>query len=466
MNHGIIAQRGFYIQALICMLSLVGDNSWDKIHIEPENEEIIDFIVDYCNGKRKCIQVKSTINKFSYNWTMKLIDELEKVDCDEYEIVLCGECDSILNNYIENIQNANKKCKVIKEVLDIEELEKRGLELLEKYLQNIGITFENSIMALLSDSTIKKILCYGSQGKPFYRDDFQNNIKLIYSGMIKDEEENTYYFIDEKRRKFLIGKIIRDLIKFLMVSITVLIVFSIFVSSIGIIYIPAIIILIILWVTWLIAVISNKKYNENLDKEFDGYKKNSGDARGSRILVEINQIKNNRRNITRTITIENLYREELVFIEGNIYFYHGNLLIEKHSFCETTKLGQGMPGEKCDYVHVNNARKYWTHFIFDINEIRYANGDLSRDYLVSHYTARIYNNFNNGKFFHDKFIYIFPYEISLVKNIVNWIAIRLYAFGKRHYIFGKLIKLSIIGFAFCGGIEIVYLVITFVRNLL
>lgn len=25
MNHGIIVQRGFYIQALICMLSLVSD---------------------------------------------------------------------------------------------------------------------------------------------------------------------------------------------------------------------------------------------------------------------------------------------------------------------------------------------------------------------------------------------------------------------------------------------------------
>ena len=39
MNHGIIAQRGFYIQDLVCMLSLVYDNSWDKIHIEPENDE-------------------------------------------------------------------------------------------------------------------------------------------------------------------------------------------------------------------------------------------------------------------------------------------------------------------------------------------------------------------------------------------------------------------------------------------
>lgn len=467
MNHGIIAQRGFYIQALICMLSLVGDNSWDKIHVEPENEEKIDFIVDYCNGKRKYIQVKSTINEFSYNWAMKLIKEFEIAGYDECEIVLCGECDSQLNNYIENIQNCKYlKCNVIKEVLDIDELEKRGLELLKKYLENIGITFDSSIISLLNDSTIKKILCYGSQGKTFYRNDFQNNIKLIYNNMLKDESENTYYITDEKRRKIFIGKVIRKLIKYSMIWITALIVYSIFMSRIGIIYIPAIMILMVLWITWLMALVSNNKYNENLDKEFDEYRKNSGEARGSRIAVNINQIKNGRRNIIRTIIIENLYKEELVFIEGKIYFYHGNLLVETHSFCETTKLRQGMPEETWNYVHANNTRKYWTHFVVDINEVRYTNGELSKDYLVSHYTARTYNFFYNGKFLDVKFLYIFPYEISMVKDIIDCIVIRLYAFRKRYYLFGKLLDLSIIGLFFCGVIESIYLIITFARNIL
>ena len=467
MNHGIIAQRGFYIQALICMLTLVDDNSWDKIHIEPENEEKIDFIVDYCNNKRMHVQVKSTINQFTYNWAMRLVEEYEKAGYDECEIVLCGECDSQLNDYIENIQNSKKlKCNLIKEVFNINELEKRGLELLEKYLDNIGIAFENSIVSLLSDSTIKKILCYGTQGKIFYRDDFQNNIKLIYSNITKDEREYSYSITSEARRKLLIGKVIRNLIKFLMAFITVLIVYSAIVYRIGFIFIPAFILVMILLATWIMAVISNKKYNENLNKEFYEYRINTGEAKGCRIEVKINQTKNSRRNIIRTISIENLYKEELVFIEGKIYFYQGYRLIEQHPFCEVTKLRQGMLRDTWNYVHPNNARQYWTHFIFDINEVRYANGELSKDYLVSRYTARTNNYLYNGKFLNKKYIYIFPYEISMVKDTVEWILIRIYAFRKRHYFFGKLLNICIVGLVLCGCFEICYLIIFFAGNLL
>lgn len=109
---------------------------------------------------------------------------------------------------------------------------------------------------------------------------------------------------------------------------------------------------------------------------------------------------------------------------------------------------------------------HWTHFIFDINEVRYVNGELSKDYLVSRYTARTNNYLNNGKFLKGKYIYFFPYEISMVKDIVEWIVIRIYAFRKRHYILGKLLNICLVGLVLCGCLEICYLIIFFTSNLL
>jgi hypothetical protein len=72
--------RGYLYQAIISVLTSLTDDDWEKVQIEPDtNNEKIDIIWDFPNNVKKAVQVKSSINNFTFP---QIIDLLKKMTSD------------------------------------------------------------------------------------------------------------------------------------------------------------------------------------------------------------------------------------------------------------------------------------------------------------------------------------------------------------------------------------------------
>jgi hypothetical protein len=99
MNGGQVATRGFLIQTLIALLDVL--DSLDKIktiRLEPStDDDKTDFVVEYKDGRKKAVQVKSSQNQIGTpavkKWAAKLKADLST---DDYELVLVGPVSSEL----------------------------------------------------------------------------------------------------------------------------------------------------------------------------------------------------------------------------------------------------------------------------------------------------------------------------------------------------------------------------------
>ena len=65
MNGGQVATRGFLLQTLIALLDTLGSLAQIKsLRLEPStDEDKTDFVLEYTNGRKKAVQVKSSQNQ-------------------------------------------------------------------------------------------------------------------------------------------------------------------------------------------------------------------------------------------------------------------------------------------------------------------------------------------------------------------------------------------------------------------
>lgn len=84
------ALQGYMVQALICLLEVLGDE-WDLIQLESEEDEAVDIKI--CRGdETEIVQVKSTINAFRPSDIEKAALTLQSIKADKYRLVLVGNC--------------------------------------------------------------------------------------------------------------------------------------------------------------------------------------------------------------------------------------------------------------------------------------------------------------------------------------------------------------------------------------
>ena len=112
MDGGVVAQKGFRIQAIVTLLDALNRDlrEWDEVEAEIEtNDNKVDYGF-YKDGRLCTIaQVKSTQNSFSQNdithWLNELYSDRPKVD--EYILVLAGNISSQTRQYINKINSGS-----------------------------------------------------------------------------------------------------------------------------------------------------------------------------------------------------------------------------------------------------------------------------------------------------------------------------------------------------------------------
>lgn len=106
MDGGIVAQKGFYIQAIVTLLAAFNNENWDELEAEIESEnDKIDYGF-YKDGKLSIVaQVKSTQNSFNKSEIKQWLNDLhsDKPDAEQYVMVLAGNISPETANYINNI---------------------------------------------------------------------------------------------------------------------------------------------------------------------------------------------------------------------------------------------------------------------------------------------------------------------------------------------------------------------------
>src|SRR2546423_438751 len=95
MNGGQVATRGFLLQTLIIVFDIL--DSLDRInsvHLEPSTDkDKTDFVIEYTDGRKKAVQVKSSQDQIGLSAVRKWAGSLKSdLDADEYELILIGPC--------------------------------------------------------------------------------------------------------------------------------------------------------------------------------------------------------------------------------------------------------------------------------------------------------------------------------------------------------------------------------------
>lgn len=94
--------RGYLVQTIIALLESLKDNDWESVTIEPnEVSEKVDILWEYPEGRKKAVQVKSSIIPFKRSDVKKWITELKtNVLTTEIEMHLVGKMSNSLQTAI------------------------------------------------------------------------------------------------------------------------------------------------------------------------------------------------------------------------------------------------------------------------------------------------------------------------------------------------------------------------------
>lgn len=116
---GNYAIKGYLVQSLVSLLDSF-KLDWETVSVEPNNEsEKVDIRWIYKNKKKKFVQVKSSINTFTFSsaerWANDLVQSSNNT-ADEYELILVGYVEpklrSLKDNKIGNVLIINKDLSI------------------------------------------------------------------------------------------------------------------------------------------------------------------------------------------------------------------------------------------------------------------------------------------------------------------------------------------------------------------
>jgi hypothetical protein len=166
--------RGFLVQTVVCLLDVLqSDHKWQTVTLEPnQGNTQIDFIWQY-ETKKKIVQVKSS-GKFDQGKARKAAEELERLEADEYELILAGY------NF-GTVRQEQKFGEVLVKLvnLDASNLKVYAMHLLEMYLIDKGYPVTSLIFRKMAVAVlIEHILSESVYSRTLSREDLDDLIMV------------------------------------------------------------------------------------------------------------------------------------------------------------------------------------------------------------------------------------------------------------------------------------------------
>ena len=164
MNGGQVATRGFLLQTLIALLDVLVDaGNVESLRLEPAtDEDKTDFVIEYVGGRKKAVQVKSSINQIGLpaakRWAKKLRAD---IPADQYELCLIGPVSGDLakTTDLDGVAIPTPKS------LDVKGMLEQASHRLDVYLHKNGMTTGSPLLReFIVDAMIGKLSVYSTSG--------------------------------------------------------------------------------------------------------------------------------------------------------------------------------------------------------------------------------------------------------------------------------------------------------------
>jgi len=177
MNGGQVATRGFLLQTLVALLDVILDmGQIESLRLEPAtNEDKTDFLIEYRDGRKKAVQVKSSKNQIGLpsvrTWARNLKGDLI---ADEYELCLIGPCSGEITKLpeVEGVKLPTPRS------LDVKGMLEQASHRLDVYLHKTGLGVGSpTIRELIVEALVGKLSTYSTSGSPITGDDMANVFK-------------------------------------------------------------------------------------------------------------------------------------------------------------------------------------------------------------------------------------------------------------------------------------------------
>lgn len=204
---GMEGSRGYVYQGIASTLNALIDQNWDSIQIEfPTKGNKVDIALAKGTVFVKAIQVKSTENTFQPNQIKSWIQDLaDDYSCQDYELVLIGQCSGTGLTFINAIDKYYKKCldkkaadalsgfntaildsasvKVRRLSFDLESLLANVRDALFKYVSQKGLGFNHDQINMLANATICDHLLSSTNGSCISRESFEADLQSRLKGL-------------------------------------------------------------------------------------------------------------------------------------------------------------------------------------------------------------------------------------------------------------------------------------------
>lgn len=193
--------RGYVYQGLVSAINALTEHGWDQIQVEfPTEGDKVDIALSKGSSVVKAIQVKSTENTFQLHQIKAWIQELvNDYSCQDYELVLIGQCSGTGLAFINAIDKYYAKCldkkatdalsgfdtaifdaasvKVRRLSFDLESLLANVRDALFKYVSQKGIGFNYDQINMLANATICDHLLSSTNGSCISREAFESDLQ-------------------------------------------------------------------------------------------------------------------------------------------------------------------------------------------------------------------------------------------------------------------------------------------------
>jgi hypothetical protein len=169
MNGGQVATRGFLLQTIIALLELLADvGKVEAVRLEPAtDEDKTDFVIEYVGGRKKAVQVKSSINQIGLPAAKKWARTLKAdLPADEYELCLIGPMSGDLakTTDVDGVAIPTPKS------LDVKAMLEQASHRLDMYLHKNGMVSGSPLLReFIVDGVIGKLSAYSTSGTPLRR---------------------------------------------------------------------------------------------------------------------------------------------------------------------------------------------------------------------------------------------------------------------------------------------------------
>ena len=185
MNGGQDATRGFLLQTLIALLDLLADaEKLETLRLEPvTSKDKTDFVIEYVGGRKKAVQVKSSINQIGLpaakKWAKSLMSDLP---ADQYELCLIGPISGDLakTTDLDGVAIPTPKS------LDVNGMREQASHRLDMYLHKNGmITASPTLRERIVEGLIGKLFVFSTSGTPLKRSD----LEAVFRAWVESAEE-------------------------------------------------------------------------------------------------------------------------------------------------------------------------------------------------------------------------------------------------------------------------------------